>query len=98
MQGLEIRCVCQLCQQTICHFKNAASSGAFAGTIQVGCQKTRISEKFLVNTLDFVCFYNKLYRKVKVDEIVTREIPLRDYQIALDFAFAREGIKIAIIP
>ena len=37
-------------------------------------------------------------RKVKVDEIVTREIPIRDYQKALDFAFAREGIKIAIIP
>jgi len=36
--------------------------------------------------------------KVKVDEIVTREIPIRDYQKALDFAFAREGIKIAIIP
>jgi D-arabinitol dehydrogenase (NADP+) len=36
--------------------------------------------------------------KVKVDEIVTHEIPLRDYQKALDLAFAREGIKIAIIP
>jgi hypothetical protein len=33
-----------------------------------------------------------------VDEIVTHEIPLRDYQKALDLAFAREGIKIAIIP
>jgi hypothetical protein len=36
--------------------------------------------------------------KVKADENVTHEIPLRDYQTALDFAFAREGIKIAIIP
>jgi len=36
--------------------------------------------------------------KIKVDEIVTHEIPLRDYQKALDLAFAREGIKIAIIP
>jgi D-arabinitol dehydrogenase (NADP+) len=36
--------------------------------------------------------------KVKVDEIVTHEIPLRDYQKALNLAFAREGIKIAIIP
>jgi D-arabinitol dehydrogenase (NADP+) len=36
--------------------------------------------------------------KVKVDEIVTHEIPLRDYQKALDLAFAREAIKIAIIP
>jgi D-arabinitol dehydrogenase (NADP+) len=36
--------------------------------------------------------------KVKVDEIVTHEIPLRDYRKALDLALAREGIKIAIIP
>ena len=37
-------------------------------------------------------------KKLKVDEIVTHEIPLRDYQKALDLAFAREGIKIAILP
>src|SRR6201987_2304373 len=36
--------------------------------------------------------------KVKVDEIVTHEIPLRDYKKPLDLAFAREAIKIAIIP
>jgi D-arabinitol dehydrogenase (NADP+) len=37
-------------------------------------------------------------KKVKVDEIVTHEVPLRDYQKALDLSWARQGIKIAIIP
>jgi D-arabinitol dehydrogenase (NADP+) len=37
-------------------------------------------------------------KKVKVDEIVTHEVPLQDYQKALDLARARKGIKIAIIP
>jgi D-arabinitol dehydrogenase (NADP+) len=37
-------------------------------------------------------------KKVKVDEIVTHEVPLRDYQKALEIAWARQGIKIAIIP
>jgi D-arabinitol dehydrogenase (NADP+) len=36
--------------------------------------------------------------KVKVDELVTHEIPLQDYDKALDLAWARQGIKIAIIP
>ena len=36
--------------------------------------------------------------KVKVDELVTHEIPLHDYQKALELAWARQGIKIAIIP
>jgi len=36
--------------------------------------------------------------KIKVNEIVTHEIPLKDYQTALNLPFAREGIKIAIIP
>jgi D-arabinitol dehydrogenase (NADP+) len=36
--------------------------------------------------------------KVKVDELVTHEIPLQDYQKALELAWARQGIKIAIIP
>jgi D-arabinitol dehydrogenase (NADP+) len=36
--------------------------------------------------------------KIKVEEIVTHEIPLKDYQTALSLAFAREGIKIALIP
>jgi threonine dehydrogenase-like Zn-dependent dehydrogenase len=64
-------------------------------------QKKRVPEKFLINTLtSFVFTTNYIVEsgKVKVDEIVTREIPIRDYQKALDFAFAREGIKIAIIP
>jgi hypothetical protein len=29
---------------------------------------------------------------------VTHEIPLQDYQKALDLSWARQGIKIAIIP
>ena len=29
-----------------------------------------------------------------MDEIVTHEVPLRDYQKALDLALAREGIKL----
>jgi D-arabinitol dehydrogenase (NADP+) len=37
-------------------------------------------------------------KKVKVDEIVTHEIPLHDYQKALELSWARQGIKIAIIP
>jgi D-arabinitol dehydrogenase (NADP+) len=36
--------------------------------------------------------------KIKVDELVTHEIPLQDYQKALELAWARQGIKIAIIP
>jgi D-arabinitol dehydrogenase (NADP+) len=37
-------------------------------------------------------------KKVKVDEIVTHEVPLEDYQKALELSWARQGIKIAIIP
>ncbi|MBV9273373.1 MAG: zinc-dependent alcohol dehydrogenase family protein [Verrucomicrobia bacterium] len=37
-------------------------------------------------------------KKVKVDEIVTHEVPLPDYQKALELAWSRKGIKIAIIP
>ena len=36
--------------------------------------------------------------KIKVDEIVTHEIPLAEYAKALELARARTGIKIAIIP
>ena len=36
--------------------------------------------------------------KVKVDELVTHEIPLAEYGKALDLAWARQGIKIAIVP
>jgi len=36
--------------------------------------------------------------KIKVDELVTHEIPLQDYGKALDLAWARQGIKIAVIP
>ena len=36
--------------------------------------------------------------KVKVDELVTHEIPLAEYSKALELAWARKGIKIAIIP
>ena len=36
--------------------------------------------------------------KVKVDELVTHEIPLAEYSKALELAWARTGIKIAIIP
>ena len=36
--------------------------------------------------------------KVKVDEIVTQEIPLPAYQQALDIAWARKGVKTAVIP
>ncbi|MBV9492150.1 MAG: zinc-dependent alcohol dehydrogenase family protein [Verrucomicrobia bacterium] len=37
-------------------------------------------------------------RKIKVDEIVTQEIPLPEYQRALDLAWARQGIKTAMFP
>src|SRR5580704_8588188 len=52
VQGLEIRCVGQLCQQTIWHFKKVACSGAFAGTVRVRMRKETpkkkpVSEKFL---------------------------------------------------
>jgi D-arabinitol dehydrogenase (NADP+) len=36
--------------------------------------------------------------KIKVDELVTHEIPLAEYGKALELAWARKGIKIAIIP
>ncbi len=36
--------------------------------------------------------------RIKVDEIVTQEIPLAEYQHALDAAWAREGVKTAIVP
>ncbi|MBV8901638.1 MAG: zinc-dependent alcohol dehydrogenase family protein [Verrucomicrobia bacterium] len=36
--------------------------------------------------------------KVKVDEIVTQEIPLPEYQQALDIAWARKGVKTALVP
>jgi threonine dehydrogenase-like Zn-dependent dehydrogenase len=36
--------------------------------------------------------------KVKVDGLVTHEIPLQDYDKALELAWARQEIKIAIIP
>ena len=36
--------------------------------------------------------------KVKVGEIVTDEIPLREYQHALDLAWARKGVKTLLVP
>jgi D-arabinitol dehydrogenase (NADP+) len=36
--------------------------------------------------------------KIKVDELVTHELPLAEYSKALELAWAREGIKIAIVP
>jgi D-arabinitol dehydrogenase (NADP+) len=36
--------------------------------------------------------------KIKVDEIVTEEIPLPEYQRALDHAWARQGVKTALVP
>jgi threonine dehydrogenase-like Zn-dependent dehydrogenase len=36
--------------------------------------------------------------KVKVDGLVSHEIPLQDYDKALELAWARQEIKIAIIP
>ena len=37
-------------------------------------------------------------RLVKVDEIVTHEIPLKDYGQALKLMDERKAIKIAIVP
>jgi threonine dehydrogenase-like Zn-dependent dehydrogenase len=36
--------------------------------------------------------------KVKVDGLVSHEIPLQDYDKALELAWTRQEIKIAIIP
>jgi D-arabinitol dehydrogenase (NADP+) len=36
--------------------------------------------------------------RVKVDEIVTDEVPLSDYQHALDLAWARRGVKTMLVP
>jgi D-arabinitol dehydrogenase (NADP+) len=36
--------------------------------------------------------------RVKVNEIVTEELPLAEYQQALDLAWARKGIKTALVP
>lgn len=36
--------------------------------------------------------------KIKVQEIVTHEIPLRDFGRALELAWARQGIKMALVP
>ena len=36
--------------------------------------------------------------RVKVNEIVTQEIPLPEYQQALDIAWARKGVKTAVLP
>ena len=36
--------------------------------------------------------------KIKVDEIVTEEIPLPEYQRALDHAWARKGVKTLLVP
>ena len=36
--------------------------------------------------------------RVKVNEIVTEEIPLAEFQQALDLAWARKGIKTALVP
>jgi threonine dehydrogenase-like Zn-dependent dehydrogenase len=36
--------------------------------------------------------------RIKVNEIVTQEIPLKDWRNALDLAWERQGIKTALIP
>ena len=36
--------------------------------------------------------------RIKVNEIVTHEIPLRDFRKALELAWARQGIKMALVP
>ena len=36
--------------------------------------------------------------KVKVNELVTHEFPLKDYQKALELAWSRQGIKTVIVP
>jgi D-arabinitol dehydrogenase (NADP+) len=36
--------------------------------------------------------------RIKVNEIVTHEIPLRDFGRALELAWARQGIKTALVP
>jgi len=36
--------------------------------------------------------------KIKVDQLVTHEFPLKDYQKALELAWSRQGIKTVIIP
>jgi D-arabinitol dehydrogenase (NADP+) len=36
--------------------------------------------------------------RIKVNEIVTQEIPLKDWDKALDLAWKRQGIKTALIP
>jgi D-arabinitol dehydrogenase (NADP+) len=36
--------------------------------------------------------------KVKVDEIVTEEVPLSEYQRALELAWARKGVKTMLLP
>jgi D-arabinitol dehydrogenase (NADP+) len=36
--------------------------------------------------------------RVKVDEIVTEEIPLSEYQRALELAWARKGVKTILVP
>ena len=36
--------------------------------------------------------------RIKVNEIVTQEIPLKDWGKALDLAWKRQGIKTALIP
>ena len=36
--------------------------------------------------------------RIKVDEIVTEEIPLPEYQRALELAWARKGVKTMLVP
>ena len=36
--------------------------------------------------------------RVKVNEIVTDELPLKDFQHALELAWGRQGIKTALVP
>jgi D-arabinitol dehydrogenase (NADP+) len=36
--------------------------------------------------------------RIKVDEIVTEEVPLSDYQRALEIAWARQGVKTMLVP
>jgi len=78
-------------------------NGAFAEYIKLRADLVFPIEKLSIRESVVIdCFPRALdyleSGKLKVDEIVTHEIPLQDYEKALDLAFARKGIKIAIIP
>src|SRR5580698_10504504 len=61
--GLEARCVCQFYKQTICHFQMWSGPELSLERCRSDAErniKKLGSEKFVINRLDLVCFYNKL--------------------------------------